>query len=77
MSKKIRESEKEWVPFTIVIGEKEVGKLRLPVRVRETVKMKDYSPGELIDEIQAKTEGKPWRPLPLPKHLQARPKFVG
>jgi len=76
VGKKIRDSEKEWIPFTIVIGEKEAGKKKLPVRIRETGKLSDYSPAELAAEIKVKTEGKPWRPLPVPKYLQARPKFA-
>jgi threonyl-tRNA synthetase len=77
VGKKIRDSEREWVPYTIVIGEKESGKEKLPVRVRETGKLTDYSPKELAEEICKATDGKPWKPLPLPRHMQSRPKFVG
>ena len=77
VGKKIRDSEKEWIPYTIVIGDKETGKEKLPVRIREIGKLSDYSPSDLAAEIKEKTKGKPWRPLPEPKYLQARPKFVG
>jgi len=77
VGKKIRDAEKEWIPYIIVIGEKETGQVKVPVRIREDGKMLKMSPLELITEIKTKTEGKPWRPLPLPKHIQDRPKFVG
>jgi threonyl-tRNA synthetase len=77
VGKKIRDAEKEWVPYIIVIGEKEAGQPKVPVRVRETGKMRDMSPEELTAEINDKTRGKPFKPLPLPRHMQDRPKFVG
>ena len=77
VGKKIRDAEKEWVPYIIVIGEKEAGQEKVPVRVREDGKMHDMDPSDLSTEIKKKTENKPWRPLPLPRHLQERPKFVG
>jgi len=77
VGKKIRDSEKEWIPYTIVIGEKETGKEKLPVRVRETGKLVEYSTGDLASEIRGVVGDKPWRPLPVPKYLQSRPKFSG
>ena len=77
MSKKIRDSEKEWIPYTIVIGEKEAGKEKLPIRIRETGKLVKYSPSDLIGEIKGVVGDKPWRPLPMPRYLQQRPKFSG
>jgi threonyl-tRNA synthetase len=75
VGKKIRDSEKEWIPYTIVIGEKETGKEKLPVRIRETGKLVEYSTDDLASEIKHIVGDKPWRSLPLPKYLQARPKF--
>lgn len=77
VAKKIRDAEKEWIPYIIVIGEKEAEKKKVPVRVREDGKIHDMSSAELTAEIKSKTQGKPWRPLPMPKHIQDRPKFVG
>jgi hypothetical protein len=31
----------------------------------------------LVKEIELETKGKPFRPLPLPKHLSKRPQFYG
>ena len=77
VSKKIRDSEKEWIPYTIVIGEKEAGKEKLPVRIRETGKLVEYSPSDLSAEINDVVGDKPWRPLPMPRYMQQRPKFSG
>ena len=77
VSKKIRDSEKEWIPYTIVIGEKEAGKEKLPVRIRETGKLVEYSPNDLSTEINDVVGDKPWRPLPMPRYMQQRPKFSG
>jgi len=47
------------------------------VRVRETGKLSEYSPADLAAEIKGVIGDKPWRPLPLPRYLQSRPKFSG
>jgi hypothetical protein len=32
---------------------------------------------ELVAEVEEKLAGKPFKPLPLPKHLSRRPQFYG
>ncbi len=75
-SKKVRNAEMEWVPMIIVIGKKEK-KGKLPVRFRETGKVKKMTRKQLIKRVKKETEGKPFRPLPLPKMVSKRPTFVG
>jgi threonyl-tRNA synthetase len=77
VAKKIRDAEKEWIPYIIVLGEREVGKDRFPVRDRERGEIREMSLEELVAEIEETTKGKPFKPLPLPRMLQRRPKFVG
>ena len=77
VGKKIRDAEKEWIPYIIVLGEKEAGAKKFPVRVRADGKLHDMAMKDLITEIKDKTSGKPFKPLPVPKYLQSRPKFVG
>jgi threonyl-tRNA synthetase len=77
VGKKIRDAEKEWIPYIIVIGEREVGKETFPVRVRGKNKNVMMTMTELQEIIHEKTDGKPFRPIPMPKYLQNRPKFVG
>ena len=77
VGKKIRDAEKEWVPYIVVVGEREQGKEKLPVRVRGVKDSQSMSAAELQGKIHAETEGKPYRPVPEPVYLQDRPKFVG
>jgi len=77
VGKKIREAEKEWVPYIIVVGEKESNVESYGVRVRGQKKPDQLSVLELQERIHAETDGKPYRPVPLPINLQDRPKFVG
>jgi threonyl-tRNA synthetase len=77
VGKKIRDAEKEWIPYIIVLGEKEASAEKFPVRVRADGKLHDMAMKDLITEIKDKTSGKPFKPLPVPKYLQRRPKFVG
>jgi len=77
VQKKIRDAEKEWIPYIIVLGEKEIGSEEVPVRVREDGKLHNMSLKALASEIKKQTKGKPYRPVPLPMSVQGRPKFVG
>lgn len=77
VSKKIREAEKEWIPYIIVLGDREVGSERVPIRVRAESKIHDMAIKELLAEIKKQVKGKPYRPLPLPMLVQRRPKFAG
>jgi len=77
VGKKIREAEKEWVPYIIVVGEKEIDAEKLGIRVRGQKQPDQLSVPELQDKIHIETSGKPYRPVPLPIYLQDRPKFVG
>jgi threonyl-tRNA synthetase len=77
VGKKIRAAEVDWVPFIIVVGEKEQKTKKINVRVRETKKQGLTTVNKLIEEIKKKTEGMPFKPLPLPKELSKRPVFVG
>ena len=77
VGKKIAESETSWVPFIIVVGEKEETAKKIHVRVRETKKQDLTTANKLIEEIKKATEGMPFKPLPLPKELSKRPVFAG
>lgn len=77
VGKKIRSAEVEWVPFIIVVGEKEQKAKNINVRVRETKKQSTSSIKKLVDEIKKKTQEMPFKLLSLPKELSKRPIFVG
>ncbi len=76
VGKKIRESETEWIRYTVVIGDKEISSGRLIVRDREEGKQREMTIQELIGEIKAQIKDKPYMPLNLPKYLSARPQIM-
>ncbi|MGA3059523.1 MAG: threonine--tRNA ligase [Candidatus Bathyarchaeia archaeon] len=78
LQKKIREAEQEWVPYIIVVGEKEVESGMLSVRDRELKGQQlKMTPDQLIAKVSEKIAGKPFKPLPLPIYLSKRPQFHG
>lgn len=76
VGKKIRESETEWIRYTIVIGDKEINSDKLIVRDRNEGKQRDITLHDLINEVKAQTSDKPYLPLNLPLHLSARPQII-
>jgi threonyl-tRNA synthetase len=78
LQKKIREAEQEWIPYIVVIGEKEVESGCLSVRDREN---RGQPPNmvleDLVARIRVKIDGKPFKPIPLPRNLSKRPQFHG
>jgi threonyl-tRNA synthetase len=77
LGKKVRAAEKEWVNYSIVIGEKELTSDVLPVRDRKAgKKSRNMKIQEIISEITKKTGDKPFKPLTLPKLLSMRPQFA-
>ncbi len=76
ISKKIREAEKEWIPRIIVVGQTEKSSGILPVRIRESNTQTKMTTSDLIKDINEKIKDYPHKPLPLPKMLSKRPRFV-
>ncbi|MEE9515861.1 MAG: His/Gly/Thr/Pro-type tRNA ligase C-terminal domain-containing protein, partial [Candidatus Adiutricales bacterium] len=75
VGRKIRDGEMEWVPYLVVVGDRERKSGLLPVRCREEGKQEKMSLDQLERRIADKTEGMPGRPLPLPVLLSRRPVF--
>jgi threonyl-tRNA synthetase len=77
LGKKVREAEKEWIPYTIVIGDKELsGTGPLVVRRRDGGQT-EMTLEQLLDEIAAEMAGKPFMPANTPRRLSTRPIYVG
>lgn len=76
VAKKIREAEREWVPYIAVVGDRELESGKLSVRVRGSG-VREYGVEELAEEVRKGCEGFPHRPLSLPSRLSLRPIFVG
>ncbi len=78
LQKKVREAEQEWIPYIIVVGEKEIESGTLSVRDREQKgKQENMTTDQLIAKVSEKITGKPYKPLPLPMYLSKRPQFHG
>jgi threonyl-tRNA synthetase len=78
LQKKIREAEQEWVPYIIVVGDKEIESGMLSVRERELKgQQQNMTTEQLIAKVSEKIAGKPTKPLPLPMYLSKRPQFHG
>jgi threonyl-tRNA synthetase len=76
VGKKIRESETEWIRYTIVIGDKEVNSDKLIVRDRNEGKQREITLHNLINEVKTQTRDKPYLPLNLPLRLSSRPQII-
>ena len=83
MQRKVRESETEWIPYTVVVGEKEVKSGALTVRDRrlgkvgKPGKLRSAKLEELASEVKSEIKGKPFKPLTLSGKLSRRPRFFG
>ena len=76
VANKIRQSETEWINYTIVIGDKEMQTGWLVVRDRNQGEQRKIMLAQLGDEINSLTNGKPYIPLNLPPYLSNRPQIM-
>jgi len=83
MQKKIREAEMEWIPYIIVVGQRELESGVLSVRDRRISgaemggEIRRMHLKDLISEIKERVRGKPFKPMSLPMRLSKRPRFYG
>lgn len=63
LAKKIRRAEMEWCPYIVVVGEKELEKNTVSVKIRETSSIKEMDFAELLKEIEEKTADKPFEKI--------------
>ena len=76
IGKRIREAEKEWIQYILVIGEKEANSENLSIRDRQTGKVRDLSFDDFVNEIKEQTKDKPFTGLNFPKHISKRPNLM-
>nr|MDO8110445.1 threonine--tRNA ligase [Candidatus Sigynarchaeota archaeon] len=77
LSKRIRSAELEWVPYIVVIGERDLAAKEFQVRQRQEKTQVNMSPETLIKTIKDKTKGMPYRNLPVPSFVSKRVRFFG
>ena len=76
IGKRIREAEKEWIRYILVIGEKEANSENLSIRDRKTGDVRELSFDDFLNEIQEQTKDKPFTGLNFPKHISKRPNLM-
>ena len=76
IGKRIREAEKEWIRYILVIGEKEKNSANLSIRDRQTGDVREISFDDFLKEINEQTKGKPFTGLNLPVYLSKRPQLM-
>lgn len=75
LPKRVREAEVSWVPYIVVIGEKEIKTGLVNVRKRETGEQVSMPVGDLVEEISRRTQGYPKTPLKMPPLISRRPVY--
>ena len=80
VSRKIRDAEKEWIPYIMVVGEKERKEKTVSPRVRTNdlgQGEKPYTISQFHSLILERVKDYPQQKLPLALYLSKRPKFKG
>lgn len=75
VGKKIRQAEKEWIPYTLVIGEKEIQENSFQVRDRSTGKQESMLLDDLINKCKELQADHVFEHSSLPSKLSIRPVF--
>ena len=76
ISKRIRDAEKEWISYVLVIGEKEVNSPSLSIRDRTTGDVRQLSIEDFVKAIKNATTGKPISKLNSAILLSQRPQIM-
>jgi threonyl-tRNA synthetase len=80
VGRKIRDAEKEWIPYIVVVGEKERKEKAVLLRVRASdlgQGDKLYTISQLHNLVLERVKDFPQQKLPLALYLSKRPKFKG
>lgn len=76
VGKRIREAEKEWVPYVLVMGQTEAESGDLSVRSRNAGYVKSMTFDSLLGDIRRETDGMPSAGLNMPMYLSGRPQLM-
>ncbi len=76
LGKRIRDAEKEWVWYTLVVGEREAKSNILNIRDRMSGKNFEKSIDEFVQSTQELMKNKPFSSLNMPLYLTKRPQIM-
>ena len=77
VGKKVRNAAREWIPYQIVLGDRERQTRCLKVRAQGEGFLGELTPEAFGHRLREKRRGMPFRPLPLSPLLSRRPSFFG
>lgn len=77
IGRKIVRAKQEWIPYVIVVGEKEIQEGKFIVNIRENNSQVEMSKEEIEILIKDKIQDMPYRSLAMNKQLSKRPIFYG
>lgn len=73
--KKIREAEIDWIPFIVVIGDKEIANSKVSIRERGVFGQKEISLKKFQDKLKKLQKDKPFESINWPNLLSKQPRF--
>jgi len=73
LSKRVRDAETDWIPYIIVVGDREIKEGNLAVRKRGSKEQQTMNVKSLVKEIKTQIKAYPFEPLSLPMLLSKRP----
>ncbi|WKT57582.1 His/Gly/Thr/Pro-type tRNA ligase C-terminal domain-containing protein [Candidatus Nitrosotenuis chungbukensis] len=76
IGKRVRESETEWIRYSLVIGEKEVNQPNLSVRDRISGNVTEIPFDDFVADIREQTKEKPFTRLNLSRYMTKRPQIM-
>ncbi len=78
LGKRIRDAEREWIRFILVVGKREAAMDggMVSVRDRRTGRTEDMQLDDLIGAIEGEADGKPFAGLNVPFYLSRRPQIM-
>ncbi len=76
LGSKVRDAEVEWIPYVVVVGEKEAKNGMASVRIRGGKKQEMMRVEVLAELVDKATGSMPRAPMYLPRLLSMKPKFI-
>ena len=76
VGKSIRDAETDWIPYVLVIGEKEVSAEKFSIRDRKSGNVIELSIDDLIKEIKEQIKSKPLMKLNMNRNISKRPQIM-
>jgi threonyl-tRNA synthetase len=77
IGKKVRQAEREWVSYYVVVGDRELDSDILSLKSRAVTRVRAVTVDEVKNVIIEEISGMPFRPLAEHQLLSKRPIFVG